>query len=106
MNWCLCFTDSPRSRSYQTNRRTNSSHASVVPAESMSAPSGGKSNSFREFLWQHIELALTKGFDDNVGRNPLPAVFEVGSNSYTDQLMLRCAGHGIRWIGSPEYKLI
>ncbi|ELU16071.1 hypothetical protein CAPTEDRAFT_223495 [Capitella teleta] len=31
---------------------------------------------FREFLSQHIELALSKGFDDNMGRNPVPPVFE------------------------------
>ena len=39
----------------------------------------GKSNgaAVREFLWQHIELAQSKGFDDNVGRNPPLAVFEV-----------------------------
>ena len=39
----------------------------------------GKSNSttVREFLWQHIEHAHSKGFDDNVGRNPPLAVFEV-----------------------------
>ena len=39
----------------------------------------GKSNgaTVRDFLSQHIELAHSKGFDDNVGRNPPLAVFEV-----------------------------
>lgn len=34
-------------------------------------------HSFPSFLWQHIELALSKGFDDNVGRHPVPADFEL-----------------------------
>ena len=39
----------------------------------------GGENSFKEFLWQHIDMALTKGFDDNVGRHPVQANFEVCS---------------------------
>ena len=34
-------------------------------------------HSLRNFLQRHIDLALGKGFDDNVGRNPVLAVFEV-----------------------------
>ncbi|CAN7946565.1 unnamed protein product, partial [Ixodes pacificus] len=34
-------------------------------------------HTFSSFLWQHIELALSKGFDDNVGRHPIPADFEL-----------------------------
>ena len=34
-------------------------------------------HSFSKFLFDHINLALTKGFDDNVGRYPVPAYFEV-----------------------------
>ena len=34
-------------------------------------------NSFKEFIWQHVEMAFNKGFDDNVGRNPVAARFEV-----------------------------
>lgn len=34
-------------------------------------------HSFSKFLFQHINLALTKGFDDNGGRYPVPAYFEV-----------------------------
>ncbi|KAM4546767.1 nonsense-mediated mRNA decay factor SMG8 [Fundulus diaphanus] len=34
--------------------------------------------SLKEFLWQHVELVLTKkGFDDSVGRNPQPSHFEL-----------------------------
>ena len=40
-------------------------------------PNGGEVGSFKEFLWEHIEMALTKGFDDNVGRHPVAANFEV-----------------------------
>jgi len=28
---------------------------------------------------QHVGLALTCGFDDNVGRNPVPALFELAT---------------------------
>ncbi|WAR14293.1 SMG8-like protein [Mya arenaria] len=38
---------------------------------------GGGEFSFKEFLWQHIDMALTKGFDDNVGRHPVAANFEL-----------------------------
>lgn len=34
--------------------------------------------SLKEFLWQHVDLVLTKkGFDDSVGRNPQPSHFEL-----------------------------
>ncbi|KAH3818615.1 nonsense-mediated mRNA decay factor SMG8-like isoform X1 [Dreissena polymorpha] len=36
--------------------------------------------SFKEFLWQHIEMALTKGFDDNVGRHQVAAHFELAKS--------------------------
>ncbi|KAJ8320405.1 hypothetical protein KUTeg_001992 [Tegillarca granosa] len=69
--------DSPRSRSYQTNRRTNVGVGSSEGQRSLSSTtrSSGE-NSFKEFLWQHIDIALGRGFDDNVGRNPVPAIFE------------------------------
>ncbi|KAG8182047.1 hypothetical protein JTE90_013977 [Oedothorax gibbosus] len=38
-------------------------------------------HSFSKFLFQHINLALTKGFDDNVGRYPVPAFFELATVS-------------------------
>lgn len=34
-------------------------------------------HSFKAFLWQHVDLAFTKGFDDNVGRHLGMSVFEV-----------------------------
>ncbi|KAK5887327.1 hypothetical protein CesoFtcFv8_015936 [Champsocephalus esox] len=38
--------------------------------------------SLKEFLWQHVELVLTKkGFDDSVGRNPQPSHFELPTYS-------------------------
>ncbi|XP_052717339.1 nonsense-mediated mRNA decay factor SMG8-like isoform X1 [Crassostrea angulata] len=69
-------TDSPRSRSYQSNRKVNQGNG---PSESRSSSTTARSkggNSFKEFLWQHIEMALGRGFDDNVGRNPVPSLFE------------------------------
>ena len=40
---------------------------------------GGKkqNSSFTEFLRPHVELALGRGFDDNVGRNAVTPIFEV-----------------------------
>jgi len=35
------------------------------------------SSAFVEWLTRHVDLALTHGFDDNVGRNPVPAMFEL-----------------------------
>lgn len=36
-----------------------------------------ETRSFKLFLQQHIDLAFTRGFDDNVGRHSTPAHFEV-----------------------------
>ena len=59
----------------------------------------------REFLWQHIELAHSKGFDDNVGRNPPLAVFEASCITMTFQnsFLLRycnrtCCGRSGQWV--------
>ncbi|XP_075709070.1 nonsense-mediated mRNA decay factor SMG8 [Rhinoderma darwinii] len=48
-------------------------------AESSSGISGQLVDcTLREFLYQHVELVLTKkGFDDSVGRNPQPSHFEL-----------------------------
>lgn len=76
-NSFLNNSDSPRSRSYQSNRKVNQGNG---PPESRSSSTTARSkggNSFKEFLWQHIEMALGRGFDDNVGRNPVPSLFEV-----------------------------
>jgi hypothetical protein len=50
---------------------------SGTPGLLLNAPN----HSFKEFLSQHIELALSKGFDDNMGRNPVPPVFEASRRS-------------------------
>lgn len=36
-----------------------------------------KERTFFDFLWQHINTALTKGFDDNVGRHNVMPIFEL-----------------------------
>ncbi|KAL3861502.1 hypothetical protein ACJMK2_007534 [Sinanodonta woodiana] len=71
-------SDSLKSRSYQTNRRSFLSGSGLTEGLRLSSsPRNGGENSFKEFLCQHVELALTKGFDDNVGRHPVPAIFEI-----------------------------
>ncbi|XP_021346373.1 protein smg8-like [Mizuhopecten yessoensis] len=69
-------SDSPRSQSYQANRRSAQSGFLDTRSPSRTQRSGSSSN-FKEFLSQHIETALGRGFDDNVGRNPVPPIFEV-----------------------------
>ncbi|CAG2218840.1 SMG8 [Mytilus edulis] len=44
---------------------------------SIESPRSRGNSTFKEFLFQHVELALGRGFDDNVGRNPVTPVFEV-----------------------------
>ncbi|KAL6257681.1 hypothetical protein P5V15_011262 [Pogonomyrmex californicus] len=39
--------------------------------------SESETHSFKSFLQQHINLAFTKGFDDNVSRHSIPAHFEI-----------------------------
>ena len=74
----------PHSHGYQAGRHNGAAH------QTASSHAGG-SSSFKEFLFQHVELALQRGFDDNVGRNPVAAVFEVGSPQY----ILISLSHGI-----------
>lgn len=38
---------------------------------------GGGERTFFNFLWTHINTALTKGFDDNVGRHNVTPIFEL-----------------------------
>ena len=76
--WFICLD---RSRGYQANRphsTSSLSNGTTTPARSSDAMATSDHHNFKSFLWQHISLALTKGFDDNVGRNPAPQVFEVG----------------------------
>ncbi|MED6262790.1 Protein smg8, partial [Ataeniobius toweri] len=63
-------------RRYQQMRRS----ARQPSGESTSMLMGSQlvDCSLKEFLWQHVELVLTKkGFDDSVGRNPQPSHFEL-----------------------------
>ncbi|XP_074655649.1 nonsense-mediated mRNA decay factor SMG8-like [Tubulanus polymorphus] len=67
-----------RPDSYQTRRRNL--HSIDNPKQSSSHHFS--SHNMWEFLWQHINLALTKGFEDNVNRRnmiPVQAVFELPS---------------------------
>ena len=76
--WFICLD---HSRGYQANRphsTSSLSNGTTTPARSSDAMATSDHHNFKSFLWQHISLALTKGFDDNVGRNPAPQVFEVG----------------------------
>ncbi|XP_052821205.1 nonsense-mediated mRNA decay factor SMG8-like isoform X2 [Mya arenaria] len=69
---------STQSKSFQSSR----SGTSLPGERSRSSPlsRGGGEFSFKEFLWQHIDMALTKGFDDNVGRHPVAANFELATS--------------------------
>ncbi|XP_077596396.1 nonsense-mediated mRNA decay factor SMG8 [Stigmatopora nigra] len=76
-------------RRYQQMRRSirqvTAEHVSITS----SAPPGGDCT-LKEFLWQHVELVLTKkGFDDSVGRNPQPCHFELPSFSKWAQVALK-----------------
>ena len=66
-------------------------------------------NSFKEFLWQHVDLALTKGFDDNVGKNPVPAIFEVMIFYYNIMILARIwerlEGFIDFWVSKVWYKV-
>ncbi|KAM3601360.1 uncharacterized protein V6R79_011380 [Siganus canaliculatus] len=90
----LCDQDSTTSisgpRRYQQMRRT--ARQSSFGADSGSLSLGGQQVdcSLKEFLWQHIELVLTKkGFDDSVGRNPQPSHFELPTYSKWVQVASR-----------------
>ncbi|KAM9729469.1 nonsense-mediated mRNA decay factor SMG8 [Menidia menidia] len=65
-------------RRYQQARR--SARQPSLGGDPGGPPAGGQllDCSLKEFLWQHMELVLTKkGFDDSVGRNPQPSHFEL-----------------------------
>lgn len=65
-------------RRYQQMRR--SARQTATSGEPFMVPMGGLPTdcSLKEFLWQHVELVLSKkGFDDSVGRNPQPSHFEL-----------------------------
>ena len=101
---CLSVAASSQSHSYLRSRRADTSHSAASmdtedgtpAAPSGSATSTAESGSiplfsrhrnsddltpFVEWLTRHVNLALTHGFDDNVGRNPVPSMFELASLS-------------------------
>lgn len=75
-------------RRYQLMRRSARPPAPEPGAGPFSGPPADCS--LKEFLWQHVELVLTrKGFDDSVGRNPQPSHFELPCFSKWQQVALR-----------------
>ncbi|KAA0704119.1 Protein SMG8 [Triplophysa tibetana] len=71
----------PGQRRYQQMRHSNRQPSFNVES---SLFSGGQlvDCTLKEFLWQHVELVLSKkGFDDSVGRNPQPSHFELPTYS-------------------------
>ncbi|KAM8834744.1 nonsense-mediated mRNA decay factor SMG8 [Synchiropus picturatus] len=77
-------------RRYQLMRRSTRPPGGGV--DSGSVMMGGQlvDCSLKEFLWQHVDLVLTKkGFDDSVGRNPQPSHFELPSFSKWVQVASR-----------------
>ncbi|XP_010891872.1 protein SMG8 [Esox lucius] len=76
-------------RRYQQMRHSARQPSFNVESSSLS---GGQlvDCSLKEFLWQHVELVLTKkGFDDSVGRNPQPSHFELPTYSKWAQVAYR-----------------
>uniref|UniRef100_A0A8C2QZ64 Nonsense-mediated mRNA decay factor SMG8 n=1 Tax=Capra hircus TaxID=9925 RepID=A0A8C2QZ64_CAPHI len=67
------------SRRYQVMRQHSRQQLSFHTDTGSSSSSGQLVDfTLREFLWQHVELVLSKkGFDDSVGRNPQPSHFEL-----------------------------
>lgn len=49
-------------------------------------------DSFYKFLWSHINMAFTKGFDDNVGRHNVTAVFELPTTAMFVGAAVRIGG--------------
>ncbi|XP_062263049.1 nonsense-mediated mRNA decay factor SMG8 [Platichthys flesus] len=93
-NCILCEQETPTvvrgPRRYQQMRR--SARQASFSTDSGIAPLGAQLTdcSLKEFLWQHVELVLTKkGFDDSVGRNPQPSHFELPTYSKWVQVASR-----------------
>ncbi|XP_006265708.3 nonsense-mediated mRNA decay factor SMG8 [Alligator mississippiensis] len=67
-------------RRYQMMRHGRQQLSFHAESSSSSSSSSGQlvDCTLKEFLWQHVELVLSKkGFDDSVGRNPQPSHFEL-----------------------------
>jgi protein SMG8 len=71
------------------------SSGSGLFAASDRSPSG-----FAAFVMPHVELALTRGFDDNVGRNPVAAIFELAT--LADWAFVAEQLHGMFWATSDS----
>lgn len=85
-NCILCEQDSTTlvsgPRRYQQMRRSARQAGFSWDSGSVLMGSQPTDCSLKEFLWQHVELVLTKkGFDDSVGRNPQPSHFELPTYS-------------------------
>lgn len=67
----------PGSRRYQMMKHVR--QPSFILENSLNSSSGQLVDcTLKEFLWQHVDLVLTKkGFEDSVGRNPQPSHFEL-----------------------------
>uniref|UniRef100_A0A3Q3WVS2 Nonsense-mediated mRNA decay factor SMG8 n=1 Tax=Mola mola TaxID=94237 RepID=A0A3Q3WVS2_MOLML len=77
-------------RRYQQMRRSGWQTGFSSDLGSMSMASQPMDCSLKEFLWQHVDLVLTKkGFDDSVGRNPQPSHFELPTYSKWVQVASR-----------------
>lgn len=77
-------------RRYQQMRRSTRKVSFTGDSGVMLMGSQQLDCSLKEFLWQHIDLVLTKkGFDDSVGRNPQPSHFELPSYSKWIQVASR-----------------
>lgn len=125
----LCFLSDSRSHSYRQTRRSaavstssgsvdndssslsnktdsSSTPVSVSSAERLTGGSGlfvpgdHATSGFTAFLMPHIELALKRGFDDNVGRNPVAAIFEL--TTLVDWAAVAEQLHGMFWSASEN----
>ncbi|XP_066552327.1 nonsense-mediated mRNA decay factor SMG8 [Amia ocellicauda] len=79
-------------RRYQQMRHSARQPSFTVESSASSSTGSGQlvDCTLKEFLWQHVELVLTKkGFDDSVGRNPQPSHFELPSYSKWAQVAER-----------------
>ncbi|XP_018597379.1 protein SMG8 [Scleropages formosus] len=77
-------------RRYQQMRHSCRQPSFHVESSSLCAGGQLVDTTLKEFLWQHVELVLTrKGFDDSVGRNPQPSHFELPTYSKWAQVAYR-----------------
>ncbi|XP_062309836.1 nonsense-mediated mRNA decay factor SMG8 [Osmerus eperlanus] len=77
-------------RRYQQMRHSARQPSFTVESSSISPGGQLVDCTLKEFLWQHVELVLTKkGFDDSVGRNPQPSHFELPTYSKWAQVASR-----------------